>query len=85
MKSILLLGALLMANAPAAKATSTAPPAPRSCHLPGVEDALRCLVLPVPLEPGKPASSTGQGMRMDSPLLASRRVQPAWASSLSSV
>ena len=56
MKSILLLGALLMANAPAAKATSTAPPAIRSCHLPGVEDALRCLTLPVPLEPGKPAT-----------------------------
>src|SRR6478735_4382530 len=45
-----------MANAPAAKATSTAPPALRSCHLPGVADALRCLTLPVPLEPGKPAT-----------------------------
>ena len=56
MKSILLLGALLMANGPAAQATSTAPPTTRSCHLPGVEDALRCLVLPVPLEPGKPAT-----------------------------
>ena len=56
MKSILLLGALLMANVPPAKATSTAPAATRSCHLPGVEDALRCLTLPVPLEPGKPAT-----------------------------
>jgi pimeloyl-ACP methyl ester carboxylesterase len=56
LKSILLLGALLAANVPAAKATPTAPAATRSCHLPGVEEALRCLTLPVPLEPGKPAT-----------------------------
>jgi pimeloyl-ACP methyl ester carboxylesterase len=49
LKSILLLSALLIAAAPAAAAT-------RSCHLPGVEEALRCLTLPVPLEPGKPAT-----------------------------
>jgi pimeloyl-ACP methyl ester carboxylesterase len=49
LKSILLLGALLAATVPATAAT-------RSCHLPGVEEALRCLTLPVPLEPGKPAT-----------------------------
>lgn len=52
MKSILLLGALLAAGVPAA----AAPAATRSCHLPGVEEALRCLTLPVALEPGKPAT-----------------------------
>jgi pimeloyl-ACP methyl ester carboxylesterase len=52
LKSILLLGALLMAAAPSTAATA----ATRSCHLPGVEEALRCLTLPVPLEPGKPAT-----------------------------
>jgi pimeloyl-ACP methyl ester carboxylesterase len=52
LKSILLLGALLAANVPA----TAAPAATRSCHLPGVEEALRCLTLPVPLEPGKPAT-----------------------------
>jgi pimeloyl-ACP methyl ester carboxylesterase len=49
LKSILLLGALLMATLPATAAAT------RSCHLPGVEEALRCVTLPVPLEPGKPA------------------------------
>ncbi|MCS0629432.1 alpha/beta hydrolase [Telluria mixta] len=49
LKSILLLGALLATDVPAMAAT-------RSCHLPGVEEALRCLTLPVPLEPGKPAT-----------------------------
>jgi len=52
LKSILLLGALLAATIPA----TAAPAATRSCHLPGVEEALRCLTLPVPLEPGKPAT-----------------------------
>jgi pimeloyl-ACP methyl ester carboxylesterase len=52
LKSILLLGALLTAAIPAA----AAPAQTRSCHLPGVEEALRCLTLPVPLEPGKPAT-----------------------------
>jgi pimeloyl-ACP methyl ester carboxylesterase len=52
LKSILLLGALLAAGVPAA----AAPAATCSCHLPGVEEALRCLTLPVALEPGKPAT-----------------------------
>jgi pimeloyl-ACP methyl ester carboxylesterase len=52
LKSILLLGALLTATLPA----TAAPAATRSCHLPGVEEALRCLTLPVPLEPGKAAT-----------------------------
>jgi len=52
LKSILLLGALLAATVPAA----AAPAATHSCHLPGVEEALRCLNLRVPLEPGKPAT-----------------------------
>jgi pimeloyl-ACP methyl ester carboxylesterase len=55
LKSILFLGALL-ATLPAAKAAPAAPAQTRSCHLPGVEEALRCLTLPVPLEPGKPAT-----------------------------
>lgn len=55
MKSILFLGALL-ATLPTAKAAPAAPAQTRSCHLPGVEEALRCLTLPVPLEPGKPAT-----------------------------
>ena len=52
LKSILLLGALVAAAIPATAAPATT----RSCHLPGVEEALRCLTLPVPLEPGKPAA-----------------------------
>lgn len=55
LKSILLLGALLAATVPAT-ATPTTPVPTRSCHLPGVEEALRCLTLPVPLEPGKGAT-----------------------------
>lgn len=54
LKSIVFLGALL-ATLPAAAATPATPAQTRSCHLPGVEEALRCLTLPVPLEPGKPA------------------------------
>jgi len=55
-KNSLILGALLAAAIPAAQA---APPASaavqtRTCHLPGVEEALRCLKLPVALVPGKP-------------------------------
>jgi pimeloyl-ACP methyl ester carboxylesterase len=56
LKSILFLGALLAATLPAAQAAPTAPAQTRSCHLPGVEEALRCFTLPVPLEPGKPAT-----------------------------
>jgi pimeloyl-ACP methyl ester carboxylesterase len=56
LKSILLLGALLTASIPATAASPTPPAQTRSCHLPGVEEALRCLTLPVPLEPGKPAT-----------------------------
>ncbi len=56
LKSILLLGALLAAAVPAVQAAPTTPAQTRSCHLPGVEEALRCLTLPVPLEPGKPAT-----------------------------
>ena len=52
MKSILLLGALLAAAIPA----TAAPAQTHSCHLPGVEEALRCLKLPVPIEPGKAAT-----------------------------
>jgi len=52
-KSILLLGALLMAGLPAIAAAA---PAARSCHLPGIEEALRCVTLPVPVEEGKPAT-----------------------------
>ena len=58
MKSSLILGALLLAAAlPAAQAQQPAKAQPRSCHLPGVEDALRCLKLPVPLDPAKPGQT----------------------------
>jgi pimeloyl-ACP methyl ester carboxylesterase len=61
-KSTLYLAALLAAAAlagmPAAQAAPPAHAQTRSCHLPGVEEALRCLKLPVALEPGKPAMLT---------------------------
>jgi len=55
-RTSLILGALLLAAAlPAARAQPPAARAqPHSCHLPGVEDALRCLKLAVPLDPAKP-------------------------------
>ena len=53
MKSILFLGALLTAACAAAGRAAAPPRSPRSCHLPGVEEALRCLTLPVPLEPAQ--------------------------------
>lgn len=55
-KLILLLAALLAAGLPAIAAEPATPAAARSCHLPGVEEALRCVTLPVPVEPGKPAT-----------------------------
>jgi len=55
-KSILFLGALLATALPAVAAAPAQPATTRSCHLPGVEEALRCLTLPVPVEPGKPAT-----------------------------
>lgn len=55
MKYSLILGALLLAAAlPAAQA---APAKARNCHLPGVEDTLRCLKLPVPLDPARPGQT----------------------------
>ncbi|WP_296944730.1 alpha/beta fold hydrolase [uncultured Massilia sp.] len=62
MKTSLILGVLLAAAIPAAQAAPPPEPAPapaaqtRTCHLPGVEEALRCLKLPVVLEPGKPGT-----------------------------
>jgi pimeloyl-ACP methyl ester carboxylesterase len=46
--------------APAAPDTATAAgkPAARSCHLPGAEEALRCLSVPVPLDYAKPNANT---------------------------
>jgi pimeloyl-ACP methyl ester carboxylesterase len=59
-KSSLFLGVLLMAALPAAPAAQAAPaPAEqRSCHMPGVEDALRCVKLPVALDYAKPSAGT---------------------------
>jgi pimeloyl-ACP methyl ester carboxylesterase len=51
-KSSLFLGALLAAALPAAAAQQ------RSCHLPGVEETLRCLRLPVALDYARPAAGT---------------------------
>jgi pimeloyl-ACP methyl ester carboxylesterase len=48
-----LLAAALLAAPHAARA---APAQTTGCHLPGAEEALRCLRLPVVLEPGKPAT-----------------------------
>jgi pimeloyl-ACP methyl ester carboxylesterase len=62
-KSSLILGALLLSSAlsaPALAQVRAAPAQAHSCHLPGVEDALRCLKLPVPLDPSKP----GQTLRL---------------------
>jgi pimeloyl-ACP methyl ester carboxylesterase len=64
-KFSLILGALLAVALPALAApAASAPAAPagrlqeRSCHMPGVEDALRCLKLPVALDYAKPAAGT---------------------------
>jgi pimeloyl-ACP methyl ester carboxylesterase len=61
-KSSLILGALLLASAlsapaPALAQVQAAWAQAHSCHLPGVEDALRCLKLPVPLDPAKPGQT----------------------------
>ena len=55
-RSILLpLCALLLSSAAHAAPTARAPGlAERSCHLPGSEETLRCLTLPVPLDHAKP-------------------------------
>jgi pimeloyl-ACP methyl ester carboxylesterase len=55
LKSSLILGALLLAAAlpvvPAAAQNASAQA--RNCHLPGVEEALRCLKLALPLDPAR--------------------------------
>jgi pimeloyl-ACP methyl ester carboxylesterase len=54
-----LLGAATLAlsiGAPAASAAPAPAAGTRSCHLPGAEEALRCIKLAVPLEPGQPAT-----------------------------
>lgn len=61
MKSSLFLGALLAAAIPAAHAAQGAMAAQveqHSCHMPGVEDALRCVKLPVALDYARPANRT---------------------------
>nr|WP_314546403.1 alpha/beta fold hydrolase [uncultured Massilia sp.] len=49
---------LLCGSQHAASAAPAVTPgaAPYDCHLPGVEESLRCLKLPVPLQPGQPAT-----------------------------
>jgi pimeloyl-ACP methyl ester carboxylesterase len=60
LKASLILGALLLAaalpavQAQAPQSVSRSAAQPRNCHLPGVEDTLRCLKLAVPLDPGMP-------------------------------
>ncbi|QNA98773.1 alpha/beta fold hydrolase [Massilia sp. Se16.2.3] len=52
-----LLALLLSSGGAAAAAPADAArPAPRSCHLPGAEEALRCVKVPVPLDYAKPAA-----------------------------
>lgn len=54
----LLAPLLLCLSQHAASAAPAATPGaePHDCHLPGVEESLRCLKLPVPLQPGRPAT-----------------------------
>ena len=74
MKYSLILGALLLAAAlPAAQA---APPKARNCHLPGVEDTLRCLTLPVPLDPARPGQALQLHVTVAPALRAGARVDP---------
>lgn len=63
MKSSLILGALLAAALPVLAAPAAAAPAAgrlqeRSCHMPGVEEALRCIALPVALDYAKATAGT---------------------------
>ncbi|MFK3741242.1 alpha/beta fold hydrolase [Massilia sp. TN1-12] len=52
-----LLALLLLCGGQSSAATpAAAHPEPHACHLPGVEESLRCLKLPVPLQPGQPAT-----------------------------
>lgn len=57
-RSALLAPLLLCLSQHAASAAPAATPGaePHDCHLPGVEESLRCLKLPVPLQPGRPAT-----------------------------
>src|SRR5437764_5373387 len=60
-KSSLFLGALLAAAiqaAPAAQAAASTPAEQHSCHMPGFEDTLRCVKLPVALDYARPAAGT---------------------------
>ncbi len=52
--ALLVTGSATAAGAP--DAPRPAKPPPRTCHLPGVEGALRCLSVPVPLDYAKPAA-----------------------------
>jgi pimeloyl-ACP methyl ester carboxylesterase len=53
----LILGVLTALSLLSPARAQPMPSAPaRACHLPGVEETLRCLSLPVPLEAGKPAT-----------------------------
>jgi pimeloyl-ACP methyl ester carboxylesterase len=51
------LAALLGGAAPASAAPAVPAATVRSCHLPGVEDALRCVSVPVALDPARPATT----------------------------
>jgi pimeloyl-ACP methyl ester carboxylesterase len=53
-----LLTLLCSAPAIAAPAAATPRPAVRSCHLPGAEEALRCLSVPVPLDYATPGAAS---------------------------
>lgn len=53
-----LLSSSVALAVPAPAAPAGTPSAPRSCHLPGAEEALRCLSVPVPLDYARPASGS---------------------------
>jgi pimeloyl-ACP methyl ester carboxylesterase len=50
----LLCSASALAAPPAVSAGTAAKPAARACHLPGAEETLRCLSIPVPLDYARP-------------------------------
>jgi pimeloyl-ACP methyl ester carboxylesterase len=50
--------ALLVSAGAAAAAPAPGKPAARTCHLPGAEESLRCLAVPVPLDYAQPAGAS---------------------------
>ena len=58
--ALLFSGSTLAAAPASAPASAASKAAPRTCHLPGEEEALRCLTVPVPLDYARPAAGALQ-------------------------